>query len=368
MSWIVVGHHDGIASITLLMACFWGPNVLFGPFMGVLADRISRQWIIITSDFMRGCIFIVFSILLTDHFSVTAVYIMMLFVGVSFSAFYSSAFAFLRELVPQHDLMHANTTIDIIYEAGNLVGMGGAGLLIAWTSAETAIFINGIAFLIAAIATFSIPKKALCHGSKKVRQPIHLIQDFVSGLQYLVCRKKLIFIYTTQLLIFITFLTTPLLLVPFSKTVLHATVEQFGIIEACASIGIVVGGFFMSSIAERFGLFRTVLFFCCVLCATFSVFGYNRAINLAAALYFMIGFSGAVWPLVITKAQRLTDIDFQGRVQSTFNSLSGATMMLFYLCIGYAGQYIHVAHLYFIEVGIAALAIVFLLSNKKIDV
>ena len=81
-------------------------------------------------------------------------------------------------------------------------------------------------------------------------------------------------------------------------------------------------------------------------------------------MYFMIGFSGAVWPLIITRAQSLTTLDFQGRVQSTFNSLSGAAMLIFYFGIGSVGKYIGVEHLYFAEVIIITVAIVLMIKMR----
>ncbi|EKD77657.1 MAG: major facilitator transporter [uncultured bacterium] len=363
MSWIVVTHHSDVAAMAILMACFWAPNVILSPMMGVLADRLSLKSIIFISNVARASVFIIFSFYLKHHFNVNTVYLMMICIGTSFSAFYSAALGFMRELVPENKLMYANSTIDIMYEAGNIIGMGSAGLLIAWTSNETAILLNGIAFIIATVSLFFIPKKALCHGGERIQQKIKMLQDYKDGLHYLLKRKKLLSIYLIQLLIFLTFLTTPLLLVPFSKTILKATVEQFGIIEACASIGIVIGGILMPWIAESAGFFRVLLFFSSVLCSTFIIFGYNHSITIAAGLYFIIGFSGAVWPLIITKAQSLTAIDFQGRVQSTFNSLSGVMMLIFYFSTGWIGTHFAVNHLYWIEVVITGLAILFLVKS-----
>jgi len=364
-SWIVVSHGGGVTAVAILMTCFWGPNVILGPFMGVLADRMSRKWMMVISDFIRAILYITFSIYLLHDFSVNVIYVMMLCVGITFSLFFSCAYAFMRELVSEKELIYANSTVDIIYESGSLIGMAVAGFLIAWTSAETAILINGIAFLIATLTMICIPKKALCYGEKSSeKKQLEIIKDFREGLTYLWQQKKLMSIYTIQLLIFITYLTTPLLLVPFSKTILHATAEQFGIIEASASIGIVIGGIFIPWLNEQMSLMRTMLFFSCVLLIVFAYFGYNRSIPIAAGLYFIIGFAGAIWPLIISKAQALTDIEFQGRVQSTFNSLSGAMIMLFYFTIGYVGNYLGIEHLYFIEVGITALAIVFLIQSR----
>lgn len=366
LSWIVVSHHGGVTAMAILMACFWGPNVILGPLMGVLADRVSRKWMIAISNSVRAIIFIGFSVYLRYHINVNLIYLMTLATGVAFSAFFSCAFAFSRELVAQKDLMYANSTIDIIYESGNVIGMGMAGLLIAFSSIETVILINGITFVIAAISMLLIPKKALCHGGSRVTQKIQLRKDFQEGLSYLLQRKQLLCIYTIQILLLIIYLTAPLLLVPFSKTVLHASAEQFGLIESAASIGIIIGGLFMPWISERFGFFRVNLVFAITLCITFLSFGYNKIIFVAMGMYLMIGFCGAIWPLVITKAQHLTDINFQGRVQSTFNSLSGILMLSFYFLMDIISKHFGVAHLYFIEVVITAVAIIFLVRSKKI--
>lgn len=365
MSWIVITYHSNVTAMAILMACFWGPNVLLGPVMGVLADRLPRKWLIVTSNAIRAILYIVFSLYLKNHFNVNTVYFLMLCTGIAFSIYYSSAFGFIRELVHEKELMYANSTIDIMYEIGNVLGMGFAGLLIAWTSAETAILLNGIAFAIATMTVLFIPKKSLCHGGEKTKQVIRFIPDFRDGMQYLLARKKLMSIYLIQLLIFATFTTAPLLLLPFCKIVLNTTAEQFGLIEASASVGIVLGGILMPWIAEKFNMIKTLLFFSYILCLVFAVFGYNHIINIAILLYFIIGFSGAVWPLIITKAQSLTALSYQGRVQSTYNSLSGVLTLLFYFMIGWIGKYTGIAHLYWFEVLITALAIMFLIQIKN---
>jgi len=365
MSWVIVSAHTNVTAMTLLMASFWLPTVLLGPIAGVLSDRISRKNLITISNFLRAAIFIFFGIYLKYHETPDIVYFMMLCNGIAFTLFYSSAMAFVRELVPPKDLMNANSTIDIMYEVGNVAGMGCAGFVIAYTSAQNAILINGIAFLFTTLAIIAIPKKSLKYGGASQKQSIKLWKDFHDGLHYLRKHKKLLSIYTVQLLIFITFSTSPLLLLPFSKIILHANVKEFGIIEAWMSIGIITGGILMPWFSEIIGLFRTLTFFSFTLCISFLFFGYNTAISIAAFLYFLIGFSGAIWPLIITRAQNLTDINFQGRVQSTYNSLSGAFMLAFYIFISYISQHISIVYLYWIEVAITATAILFLIRSKQ---
>jgi DHA3 family macrolide efflux protein-like MFS transporter len=364
MSWIVVSHHSNVEAMAILMACFWGPNVLLGPVMGVLADRLSRKWLIFASNSIRAILYIYFSFYLKNHFDTMSVYILMFLIGVAFSIYYSSAFGFLRELVPESELMYANSTIDIIYEVGNVLGMGVAGLLIAYTSSETAILLNGLSFVIATITVFCISKKYLYYAEKTKGKKIHFIKDFKQGFHYLVIRHALRRVYLIQLLIFLIFITAPLLLLPFSKIVLNASAEQFGLIEASASVGIVLGGILMPWIAERYNMVNTLILFSMVLCFSFIFFAYNTNITIAIALYFLIGFAGAVWPLIISKAQSMTALGYQGRVQSTYNSISGSLTLLFYFCVGWMGKYVYIAHLYWLEVLIAAWAIFYLFKMK----
>lgn len=364
-SWIVMSMHTHVTSMVILMASFWIPTTLFGPFAGVLADRLPRKNLVIISHFLRAAIFIFFSIYLRYHDNPTVVYIMMFFNGLAFTLFYATATSFMRELVPKKQLMYANSTVDIMYEIGSVFGMGFAGLLIGFTSSETAVLINGLMFVISTLSTMAISPKALCHGDKKIVKKIQVLEDMHEGLRYLTHNKKLLSIYTVQLFIFMTFLTAPLLLLPFSKLILKVSVTQFGIIESAMSAGVIIGGVLMPAISEKAGLFRTLIFFSSILLVTFLLFGFNRWIPFAIIMNFMVGFAGAIWPLVITRAQNLTDLNFQGRVQSTFNTLSGVLMLFFYVFVGAIGNYYAVEKLYMIEVVITAMAIVFLWRSKE---
>ena len=366
LSWLVVSQHSSVSAIAILMASFWAPNMILGPIMGVIADRYSRKWIMTLSNFVRGAIFIGFSIYLMHYFSVTMSYSLMCLSGIAFSAWSATALAFIRELVPEEELMYANSTIDIAYEIGNVAGMSLAGLIIAFTSSEFAIFINGITFMIATGCLLLIPTKTRFKRATKSVPKMRLLKDFKDGITYLAKRRTLMAVYIIQLLIMVTFITQPLLLVPFSKSVLHATAGQFGMIEALFSSGIVAGGILIPWITDKYGFFRTILLFIISLCLVYAVFGFNRSINLAATMYFITGFAGAIWPLLISRSQNLTDLNYQGRVQSTFNSVSAVIMMIFYASTGLIGKYVGVSHLYIIEVIMTLIAILFLLNTKKV--
>ncbi len=59
-------------------------------------------------------------------------------------------------------------------------------------------------------------------------------------------------------------------------------------------------------------------------------------------------------------AQTATDFEFQGRVQSTFNSLSGVFILLMFVAVNAGGFFLDLKSLYFFEVALSVLALALL--------
>jgi len=83
-------------------------------------------------------------------------------------------------------------------------------------------------------------------------------------------------------------------------------------------------------------------------------------------LNFLIGLGFASWSLIMTRAQELTDLDYQGRVLSSFNALSSVGMLLVYAALYFEGTTISLAHLYYVQVGFAAVSIFLLLKHHEL--
>lgn len=357
MSWLILQADNSVSSIAALMLCFWVPMVLLGPLLGVVADRYSRKWLMVFANGLRAVILIAFGICLRYHLSATMIYVLMAILGACFSVYLPAALALIREVVDRDDLLYANSTIDIAYELGNVVGMGSAGIIVAVFSGPTAILISGILFVFCTVALFMVrikmktPEKPSC-------EPVttQLINDFRLGLDYLASNSQLIIIYCVQLLILVGVMTTPVLLAPFVKNILHASVGEFGRIEAALSVGVVIGGICIPWIAKRWGLIQSLMVICLLLACCFALFGMNRHITIAELLYLFIGFGLSVWPLIVTKAQKITHIDFQARVQSVFSSISGILILAMYLLVSLTSHFIAISMFYGFEVILALLA------------
>ncbi len=358
MSWMILdGKHD-LGRVAILMFCFWLPGVIFGPLFGVLVDRYSRKWMIILANSIRAFILIIFGISFEYHLPATDLYYLAFLLGLFFSLYWPATFAFIREIVPKKDLLYANATLDTAYEIGNIVGMGSAGFFIALLSPQATYIINGVLFLVSIILLMLIQYTS--QSPIEVRKTSSIWADFKLGLQYLRSRKMLMVIYCTQLVVLTQYNLAPVLIAPFAKNYLHTTVAEFGWIETAMSVGVVMGGIGLPWASEKWGFAPTIFVLSLLSGLSFMLFAQNNIIIIAGILYFVLGFTFASWALMITRAQQQTDFHFQGRLQSLFNSVSGALIVLLYFSVKISSDYVTLPHLYYAE-ALLSVVILFLL-------
>lgn len=371
LTWLALDTFDSVESVAALMLSFWVPVVILGPIGGVIADRFSRKKLIILCIVARVIILFGFYLywLLGYPIALWQMCLLLGVQGIALGFVLPALMAFVREIVSGQDLLYANSTVDIAYEVGNFVGMGGAGLILAYTSMHSALLINALCFLFAGIAMLfieSAPRQF--EKTTQYNWLVNICYDYVYGLQYLIADKKLCLLYSVQLFVMSVFMISPVLLAPFAKNILHAEVGQFGGLEACITVGVIAGGLLSPWLAERFGAVTVVLIELCVLLLAYVMFCLNNELILADALNVFIGIGLSVWALVVTLAQSKTNIDFQGRVQSTFNSISGLMIVILYFLIAVYGSELPVRLLYAVQVFLVLCSIVCLLIYKMFAV
>lgn len=364
LSWGILGLNDSVAAVSILMLCFWIPNIFFGPLLGVIADVWSRQWLLFSANSLRGLVLILFGVLFHYYTSSALIYLLMGVLGLCLSVSMPAGTALIREIVTSDQLLYANSMLNIVFEASFAIGMALVGLIIVLIGVPNTLIVTGAIFFCSTIAIMFV--RVPQTNPVSVNLLFRLIDDFISGISYLMHHKKLIVIYCVQLLLLVIFMTTPVLLAPFAKNILHASVAQFGRIEAALSIGIVCGGIFAPWVAKRLGLYRSFIFLSLSLVIFFVWFAVNRHVIGAELLYFLIGIGLSVWPLIITRAQELTILDFQARVQAVFNSISGIFVLAVYLLMNLTSRFFPVSWLYVFEVLVALIAIIVLWRYQAI--
>lgn len=340
--------------------------IILGPLCGVIADRYNKKVLLIIANISRAFLLISVAGIAGSGLTAEEAYLRAFLIGTFFALYNPAAFALLRQVVPKQQLLSANSLMDMAYEIGNVVGMSSAGLFLALLSAQSAIAFNGVLFLLAGLCLLRIKMPSTITTDEPPKPKRHFWRDWHDGFNYLRERRSVTALYLAQLLMAVNFITSPVLLAPFAKNILHTNVMQFGFLEACISAGIVIGNLLAPIMVDLWRV-KNVLFVETISLLVFYIwFSLNSSISLAYGLYFLIGIGLAAWPLAISKAQELTDMAYQGRVQATFNSVMSILVISIYLSLYWSGNAVPLRALYVLEATIALATVWLLWGQRKI--
>ena len=220
-SYVAVG---AIGAIELI------PLIIFGLYGGVLADRVDRKKMIITTEFLL--MVMVVSLIINSrlaHPHLIWIYI----VAGSFAALDGlqrpSADAILPRLVGHSDLPAASALMSLRWQTGVIVGPSIAGILLASAGITWAYFVDVISFVISLI--FLARVRSVKPVEKNEAPTLH---SLVEGIRYATSRKDLLGTYLVDLAAM--FFAMPNALFPFWADQLHAR-WALGLFYASGTIG-----------------------------------------------------------------------------------------------------------------------------------
>lgn len=366
LSWMLLEQSDSLAAQALLMTCFWLPSILSGPLAGILADRYNRKILTILSNSTRGFLILCTAILGYQGHPAN-LYLVATGLGIFFSLYGPAATVLIREIVPEKNLLHANASMDVIYEFGSVFGMAASGLLITLCSIHTTLITGGICFLLSAL--WGCLMHYIPHDHKRTSDAPRekFRNDFFESMDYLKKTPLLLQGYCVQMLIMVILMTLPAMLAPFVKQVLQGNVSEFGYLEAFFSCGVVAGGLISPFLVEVLG-FRKILFsHLSLLTLALFLFSMTTALTPGYLLYTLIGITISSWALILTKTQELTDIKFQGRLYSAFNGVGGILTLTVFLSLMTLDASSPAATGYWLETILAAAALIIFSTMKAAE-
>ncbi len=187
-------HSAAILSIalTLRVTAF----ILFGPYAGVLADRIDRKKIMYITHFVRmvivGCLPFV-----TEAWQIYV----LIFILTIFNAFFTPAY---KAAIPQSIKNEDNYSLGIaLSNATNqllgVLGPGLAGGVAAWLGANQIFFVDAASFIIAAVFILSLPSLLVSKQKKGEVIQAKVWTDVIKGTRLLFTDKAVRFALLIEL-------------------------------------------------------------------------------------------------------------------------------------------------------------------------
>ena len=154
--------------------------LLFG---GVVADRSSRQKVIVSAESVSMLVqFIIAALFLTGQATVSAMILLMMVNGIAVAFNAPAATGFITQLVEKQDLQATNALLGTARNLALIIGAALGGLLVALIGAGGAILIDAISFLLSALLVLSIKaqKQHRTQSSSIVNELVLGWKEFIS--------------------------------------------------------------------------------------------------------------------------------------------------------------------------------------------
>src|SRR4029079_700722 len=179
--------------VGLLLVARFVPSFFFGPISGVIADRFSRQRIMIVSDILRAVV--VLGFLCVRHADqLWIIYVLTVF-QLGLSTFFEPAkTASIPSIVEDRELVAANAISSVTWSAMLTIGAAIGGFITSLFGTDVAFIADAATYLLSAalIASIRVPKR-----KKRERQKVSLsrllgIRETIEGIKYVKDRPRVL--------------------------------------------------------------------------------------------------------------------------------------------------------------------------------
>ena len=212
------------------------PLIIFGLYGGVLADRVDRKKMIITTEFVL--MLMVLTLVVNSRLEKPHL-IWLYVVAGCFSALDGlqrpSADAILPRLVGHDDLPAASALMSLRWQFGVIVGPSIAGILLAPSGSSTAYLVDIATFIIS--ITLLLRVRSVAPIPTSDADSMSTISSLFEGIKYAASRKDLLGTYIVDLCAM--FFAMPNALFPFWADQMHAR-WALGLFYAAGTIGSII--------------------------------------------------------------------------------------------------------------------------------
>jgi MFS family permease len=138
--------------LSVLANVMLAPVLILAPFTGAWVDRSNLKRVLVTSDALRGVLVVTIPFLyrLADHTLPVFVIVFLLFTCNVF--FLPAKSAITPEIVPRHQLLAANALLAVAGIIATALGALGGGWFVDHYGWDTALYVNGVTYLVSVVA------------------------------------------------------------------------------------------------------------------------------------------------------------------------------------------------------------------------
>ena len=312
---------SGVWVAALLIADFL-PIVVIGFLLGPLVDRLSRRRLMIASDLVRFGVFA--ALPFVD--GVGSLIALAAVSGIATGFFLPAANAAIPNLVPEEELVNANSLVVTVETLSWMIGPVVAGLMVTAWSTDVPYVVNAVTFLVSAALVARISETKLRSEDSLTRG--HW-RDVADGLKLVVTGRPLRTVLVVWNVALVGSAAVNVAEVVFAKDTLDAGNVGFGALVAASGVGLAIGSFLSAPALGRVGLRRNYIGSLVLMGVGWGAAALSGSIWLAVA--FVVGGAAGNGSVIVCNrllVQRGAPDQYRGRALATIMSSNYAVLGL----------------------------------------
>lgn len=340
------------------------PQLLLGPFAGVIVDWFYRKNILIVLDLISGIVVTIFAIsyFITGEISLTNIYILVIILSLISTIDSPTLQTIIPTITKKEDLVEANALNSLLMSIGSVISPAIAALAYGSLGLKGVFIINSISFFLSALSEvfLVIPRNA------KKREKLSFnsfIDEFKEGIGFIVKRKEIINIVTLAIILNFTFGSLTVGSTYISKIILKVSDFQYGIVDSVGVIGMIVASFLIGWLSKKNSigknLYSSLLISSAVL-SSYAIVAFKSFVEIENSiiyLYLLMLLITFVICLYIGLAntfiniyfQYIVPLEFMGRVSTVMGTGCMIAMPLSNMIYGYLFDKISVSNIFLIS-------------------
>lgn len=247
------------------------PNIILGPFGGVLGDRLDKRKLMIYLDCLSGGILVV-TFVVSKYAGVNLWFLCVIITSLSAisSLYIPSANSAIPFLVAKDDLIKANSLNTFIITLTNVIAPIISGFLFALVGIEVIIIINAVTFLFSAIIEVIMKIDSNNSSEEKLSTKV-VIDDFLQGIHSIKTNSSIKIIILCSFLCSIIVMPIYTIAIPYVSKVTFAFSDiQYGLIESIIMIGLLIGALLINILNRNVSL-KNILSFSIIIVSLFII-------------------------------------------------------------------------------------------------
>ena len=341
--WFVYAMTDSALKMSLIGVLQTIPPLVFGPFAGVLLDRMEKRRAMIVIDAVRTGLLASIPILYAvGMLSLPLLYALVFVIAMFSMAFGPALNSTLPLIVKKEQLTGVNALMQSAMTIGQLLGPALSGILIAAIGAQNALYVNAGGFLVSALCKLPLRLPHVRAHRSSRNMWTQAVRDLKDGIRFVFVKQRLLFLLMIVASIFTLGSTAFVYLLPvIGDRLLHVGAVALGSLWSSLSAGILATTAWLIWKPQQTVCGRIWMIAVAAAIAAVAVPGLlmSEQVAFAAALIVVIGATaGLITPLVSASLQERTPKELMARVFGLFNTGTMVFAMIGMTVFGWASD------------------------------